>query len=112
MYLLFASLVTYPVYTSLGTIKTQFLSEFICGVGPMKFVGRTKEDSSVFVMSPRTVLSQIVQYFSTLNIYYLSYTVTYSKNLALVAKTESRPLYSKELLGLLNSNKQAVSQKY
>ena len=103
MYLLFASLVTYPVYTSLGAIKTQFLSEFLCGVGQRRM-------SPVFIMSPRPGLSQIVQYFSTLNIYYLWNTVTFSKNLALVAKTESRTLYgSKELLGLLNLTKQAGS---
>ena len=69
----------------------------------MKFVGRTKNDSSVFVRSPRTVLSQIVQYFSTLNIYYLWNTVTFSKKLALVAKTESRTLYgSKAGMGPLH----------
>ena len=61
-------------------------------------------------MSPRSGLSRIVQYFSTLNIYYLWNTVTFSKNLALVAKAESRTLYgSKELLGLLNLTKQAGS---
>ena len=103
MYLLFASLVSYPVYTSLGAIKTQFLSEFLCGVGQRRM-------SPVFVMSPRSSLPQIVQYFSTLNIYYLWNTVIFSKNLALVAKIESRTLYgSKELLGLLNLIKQAGS---